>query len=128
EHVVEDHYPHPRILPAVGARATPGRGGSLGVDRGLRHRHALQMLVVDILILVAVAAAVAVGVGVLGGGSLQRRLEARRRQRLGEKKAEEERRRLAERCAVCDEPVDATEDLWERGQWWHRRCWRQSLE
>lgn len=86
------------------------------------------MLFVDIAILVAVAAVVAVGVGALSGGALQRRLEARRRQRLGERNAEEERRRLAERCAACDLPVDATQDLWEGGKWWHRRCWRQAIE
>ena len=86
------------------------------------------VLVVDFIILLAVATVVAMGVAVLGGGSLQRRLEERRRQRLGQKNAEDERRRLAERCVVCDEPVDPAADLWERGQWWHRHCWRQSMQ
>lgn len=86
------------------------------------------VLVVDIAILVAVAGLLVVGGGLLGGGALQRRLETRRRRKLGEKNAEEEKRRLAERCAVCDLPVDATLDLWEHGKWWHRRCWRQAIE
>lgn len=70
---------------------------------------------------------VVIGVGVIGGGPLQRRLEARRRRKQGERNAEEERRRLAERCCVCDQPIDAARDIWEESQWWHRSCWRQAV-
>ena len=84
------------------------------------------MLFIDVAILVAVAA-VCVGVATLVGGRLGGRLEERRRRELGAKNAAEERRRLEERCAACDEPIDPRVDLWERGQWWHRSCWRESV-
>lgn len=86
------------------------------------------MLLVDIAILVAIGAVVALAAGWLGGGSLGRLLEARRRRRLGERNLDEERRRLAERCVICDEPIDPAVDLWDQGQWWHRACWRRSIE
>ena len=86
------------------------------------------MLLVDLAILFGIAAVFAVAAGAVGGGSIGRRLEKRRREKQGARNAEEERRRLDERCAVCNEAVDATVDLWERGEWWHRRCWRESVE
>ena len=86
------------------------------------------MLFIDIAILFGVAAVIAAGAGLLGGPSLGARLEARRRRKLGEKNAASERLRLDETCAACGEPVDHAVDLFERGQWWHRRCWRAALE
>ena len=86
------------------------------------------MLVIDLAILFGVAAVVAVAAGALGGPSLGERLEARRRRKQGEKNAADERRRLDETCAMCGEAIDANVDLWERGQWWHRRCWRETVE
>ena len=85
------------------------------------------MLGIDIAILVGIAF-VAVAGAALVGGSFNRRLEQRRRRALGAKNASEERRRLDEVCVVCQEPVDAHEDLWEGGEWWHRHCWREHVE
>jgi hypothetical protein len=86
------------------------------------------MLFIDLAILAGVALVVAVAAGTVGGRSLGARLEERRRRKQGERNLEEEKRRLAERCVACSEPVDAAVDLWDRGEWWHRACWRQSVE
>ncbi len=81
------------------------------------------MLGIDLAILVGVGALVVFAAS-LGGRSLGDRLERRRREQQGRKNAEQERRRLEERCTVCGEPVDPATDLFERDQWWHRACWR----
>jgi len=86
------------------------------------------MLIVDLAILVGVAAILVIGGAVIGGRSLGARLEKKRRELQGKRNAELERRRLDEVCAACGEPVDAGVDLFERDQWWHRRCWRETVE
>jgi hypothetical protein len=86
------------------------------------------MLIIDIAILVGVAAVVVLTASALGSKSLGARMEKKKRELQGKKNAEEERRRLDERCAACGEPVDASVDLFERDAWWHRRCWRETVE
>lgn len=86
------------------------------------------MLWVDLLLVAGAAVAVALAASALGGRAVGARLEKRRREKQGEKNAEEERRRLVERCAACDGVIDPDVDLFEREQWWHRRCWRESVD
>lgn len=85
------------------------------------------MLVIDLAILVGLTAIVALAAGAVGGRVLGDRAERRRREAQGAKNAAAERRRLEEKCVVCGEPIDHEVDLWERGEWWHRRCWRESV-
>lgn len=84
------------------------------------------MLGIDIALLVG-GAALLVAVAALVGGRLSPRLDARRRRLQGARNAEQERRRLAELCAVCGTAIDPAADLWEAEQWWHRACYRESL-
>ena len=86
------------------------------------------MLLIDLVILVGVAAVVVLTASTLGGRSLGDRLEKRKREEQGKKNAEAERRRLDERCAACGEMVDPAVDLFEREAWWHRACWRETVQ
>lgn len=86
------------------------------------------MLGIDLALLVGVAAVVVVAASVIGSRSLGDRLEKRRREQQGRRNAETERRRLEEKCAACGESIDPAVDLYEREEWWHRRCWRASVE
>lgn len=56
--------------------------------------------------------------------------EQRARERQGAKNAEQARRALAETCVVCGGAVTAAEDLYDEKTrtWWHRRCWRESVQ
>ena len=84
------------------------------------------MLGIDIALLVGGAVLLVVA-GATIGGRLSPRLEARRRRQQGERNAEQEKRRLAELCAICGTPIDPAHDLWDADQWWHRACYRESL-
>ena len=98
------------------------------------------MLGIDLALLVGVAVVVVAAASVIGGRSLGDRLEKRRREAQGKRNAEDERRRLDETCAACGEPIDPAVDLFDRearssggrgqrpAQWWHRRCWRESVD
>jgi len=82
------------------------------------------MLGIDIALLVGGAILVMAAAGLLGGrfGS---RLEARRRRLQGERNAEQEKLRLAERCTVCGNSVDPAHDIRDADQWWHQACYRE---
>jgi hypothetical protein len=84
------------------------------------------MLGIDIALLVGAAILAVIAAGVIGG-RLGSRLEARRHRLLGERNAEQENRRLEERCTVCSETIDPTHDVWDAGRWWHRACYREIL-
>lgn len=84
------------------------------------------MLGIDIALLVAGGLVLMVAAAAVGG-RLGPRLDARRRRQQGERNAEQEKRRLAELCAVCGTSIDPAHDLWDSGQWWHRACYRESL-
>jgi hypothetical protein len=86
------------------------------------------LLGIDLALLVGVAAVVVLAAGAVGSKSLGARLEKRRREKQGAKNAEQERRRLDEKCIECGEPVDPNVDVFERGNWWHRRCWREIVD
>ena len=86
------------------------------------------MLVIDLVIVGAVLAGVALLAGGLSGGRFERWRDERRRRQQGAANAELERRRQRERCAACDKPIEPTIDLWERDAWWHRACWRNTVE
>ena len=86
------------------------------------------MLVIDLVIVAAVLGGVALLVGGLSGGRFERWRDERRRRQQCEANAERERRRQRERCAACDEPIEPAVDLWERDAWWHRACWRKTVE
>lgn len=84
------------------------------------------MLAIDIALLAGGAVLVVVAAALVGG-RLGPRLDARRRRLLGERNADEEKRRLAELCTICGTPIDPAHDLWEADRWWHRACFRESL-
>ena len=84
------------------------------------------MLGIDIALLVGGAILVVAATAVVGG-RLGPRLEARRRRLQGERNAEQEKQRLAERCAICSASVDPARDVWDGGRWWHQACYRESL-
>ena len=84
------------------------------------------MLAIDIALLAGGALLVVVAAALVGG-RLGPRLETRRRRLQGERKAEQEKRQLAELCTICGTPIDPAHDLWEADQWWHRACYRESL-
>ena len=81
---------------------------------------------IDIALLVGGAVLMMAAAAVIGG-RLGPRLEARRRRLQGERNAEQEQRRLAERCTVCGTSIDPTHDVWDVGRWWHGACYRESL-
>jgi fructose-1,6-bisphosphatase/sedoheptulose 1,7-bisphosphatase-like protein len=85
-----------------------------------------QMLGIDIALLVGGAILVVAATAVFGG-RLGPRLEARRRRLQGERNAEQEKQRLAERCEICGASVDPARDVWDAGRWWHQACYRESL-
>lgn len=85
------------------------------------------MLLIDLVIAGAVFAGVAILVGGLSGKRLDGWLAERRRRTQGQKNAELERRRQAEKCAACDRQIDPEIDLWEQDVWWHRDCWREHV-
>lgn len=82
------------------------------------------MIAIDVALLVGGALLVVVIAGLVGG-RVGSRAEVRRRRQLGARNAAEEQRRLDERCTICGEVVEPARDLWERGQWWHRGCYRE---
>ena len=84
------------------------------------------MLGIDIALLVGGAVLMVIAASVVGG-RLGPRLEARRRRLQGERNAEDEKRRLEERCAICGTSIDPAHDVWESGRWWHQACYRESL-
>lgn len=84
------------------------------------------MLGIDIALLVG-GAALVVAAAALIGGRLGPRLEARRRRLQGQRNAEQERRNMAERCAVCGDSIDPVHDVWDASRWWHQACYRDSL-
>lgn len=84
------------------------------------------MLGIDIALLVGGAVLVVVAAGVIGG-RLESRLEARRRRLQGERNAEQEKRRLEERCTICSGSIDPAHDVWDAGRWWHTACYREAL-
>lgn len=84
------------------------------------------MIAIDLALLAGGALLVVVIAGLVGG-RIGPRAEARRRKQLGARNAAEEQRRLEERCAMCGEAVEAEQDVWDRGQWWHRACYREAL-
>jgi len=85
------------------------------------------MIAIDLALLAGSALLVVVIAGFVGG-RVGPRAEARRRKQLGARNAAEEKRRLDERCAVCGEAVVPAQDVWDRGQWWHRACYREALQ
>lgn len=85
------------------------------------------MLAIDVALLVGGALLVVVIAGFVGG-RVGSRAEARRRKQLGARNASEEQQRLEERCTVCGEAVEPEQDVWDRGQWWHRACYRSVLQ
>lgn len=84
------------------------------------------MLGIDIALLVGGAILMVIAAGTIGG-RLGSRLEARRRRLQGQRNAEQEQRRLEERCTVCTAAIDPALDVWDAGRWWHRACYRESL-
>ncbi len=86
------------------------------------------MLLVDLALIVFAAVVLVAGVAVVGGRLLGPRLEKRRRELQGRRNAELERARLDEKCASCGEGIDPAVDLFENGEWWHRRCWRDATQ
>lgn len=84
------------------------------------------MVAIDIALLVVGGVLVVLIAGVIGG-RLGSRLEARRRRLQGQRNAEQEKRRLEERCTVCSASIDPDRDVWEVGRWWHQACYRESL-
>ena len=57
--------------------------------------------------------------------------ERRRRQKLGAANADHERRAITEEiCVICEKPVCAETDIFDEktNTWWHRACWRQSVQ
>ena len=84
------------------------------------------MLAIDVALLAGGALIVVVIAGLVGG-RVSLRGEERRRKLLGAQRAAEEQRRLDERCAICGEQVDPTQDVWDHEQWWHRACYREAL-
>jgi fructose-1,6-bisphosphatase/sedoheptulose 1,7-bisphosphatase-like protein len=84
------------------------------------------MLGIDIVLLVGGAILVVIAAGAIGG-RVGSRLEARRRRLQGQRNAEQEKRRLEERCTVCNAAIDPAHDVWDAGRWWHQACYRESL-
>jgi hypothetical protein len=84
------------------------------------------MLGIDILLLVG-GGALIVALAALVGGRIGERGEARRRRLLGQRNAEEEKLKLEERCTVCGASIDPAHDLWDAGQWWHQKCYREAV-
>lgn len=85
------------------------------------------MIAIDLALLAGCALLVVVVAGFVGG-RVGPRAEARRRKQLGARNAAEEKRRLEERCTICGEAIEPALDVWERGQWWHRGCFRETLQ
>ena len=85
------------------------------------------MLAIDILLLIG-AALLAIGAAALGGAALDRRTQARQRQKLGARNALAVSAQVAECCAACGTATDATIDVWDAGQWWHQACYRNVLQ
>jgi hypothetical protein len=79
-------------------------------------------LTIDLLLLIGVGAAVVAAAGAIGLRIERKRVADHRRQ--GMKNAEEERLRQEEICVECQLPVDPSVDLFDKGSWWHRKCWR----
>jgi hypothetical protein len=84
------------------------------------------MLGIDIALLVGGGVLIVLAASLIGG-RLEPRIEARRRRLQGAQNAEQEKRRLEERCAVCSASIDPVHDVWDAGQWWHRTCYREAL-
>jgi hypothetical protein len=84
------------------------------------------MLAIDFALLVG-GAVLVVAIAGFVGGRVGARGEDRRRKQLGANHATEEKHRMEERCAVCNEQVDPANDVWDHGQWWHRTCYREAL-
>ena len=84
------------------------------------------MLGIDIALLVG-GAILVMAASALLGGRFGSRLEARRRRLQGERNAEQEKLRLAERCTICGTSIDPARDIRDAGQWWHQACYRESL-
>jgi hypothetical protein len=84
------------------------------------------MLAIEYALLVGGAVLVVAIAGLIGSRVGARGEELRRKQ-LGADNATEEKRRMAERCAICNEQVDPTNDVWDQEQWWHRACYREAL-
>jgi hypothetical protein len=84
------------------------------------------MLGIDVALLVGGGALVVV-VAALLGGRLGARGEARRRRAQGERNAEQEKQRLEERCTICGTSIDPEHDVWDSGQWWHQKCYREAV-
>jgi hypothetical protein len=84
------------------------------------------MLGIDIALLVG-GGLVLVLAGAFVGGQLGRRAEARKQRRQGQRNAEQEKQQLEQRCAICGEATDPSHDLWDREQWWHRKCYREVM-
>jgi len=84
------------------------------------------MLAIDIALLVG-GGVVLVFVAAVIGGRVNARTEVRRRRQLGAQNAEDEKRRLDERCTICDGAIDPAHDVWDAGRWWHRACYRESV-
>jgi hypothetical protein len=82
------------------------------------------MIAIDLALLAGGALLVVVIAGFVGG-RVGRRVE---RKQLGARNAAEEKRRLEERCAICGEAIEPAIDVWDRGQWWHRACYREALQ
>ncbi len=96
-----------------------------GLPRGMNPVR--TMLGID-LALLAAAGVVLVGLGAWLGGRLGERSTTRQRRLQGARNAAAEQRRLAERCAACDEPVDPATDVLEAGRWWHIGCYRNLVQ
>jgi hypothetical protein len=84
------------------------------------------MLAIDLALLVG-GAVVVIVIASLIGGRVGARGEDRRRKQLGADNATDEKRRMEERCAICNEQVDPVKDVWDQEQWWHRTCYREAL-
>lgn len=57
--------------------------------------------------------------------------EQRAREARGADNAARERQRVAgETCVVCGDPTASEVDLFDEKtrQWWHKRCWRESMK
>lgn len=85
------------------------------------------MLGID-LALLAAAGVVLVGFGAWLGGRFGERSAHRQRRLQGARNAAAEHRRLAERCAVCDDAIDPATDVLDSGRWWHVRCYRNLVQ
>jgi hypothetical protein len=84
------------------------------------------MLGIDIVLLVA-GGALVVAAAAFVGGRVGARAEARRHRVQGQRNAEQEKQRLEERCTVCGASVDPAQDVWDSGQWWHSKCYREAV-